>query len=199
MSSVFVPLQTGSTSELYDECREVYRDALRWIGEDLSSVPAHQRDWVIGRSFSWHRVKITEYRIAQFIRSLECFVMAATKKGKKSNASFQGYTFVKCELSTEDRKAAKVWIEANAAEFGPMLHDVIASDYKFTCSFSSEHDTFTACLVGKEDNVFNAQKTLTARHKDWVMAALTVLYKHSVIFRSTIWESADAEDDDGWA
>jgi len=125
--------------------------------------------------------------------------MAAGKKGKKGNASFQGYTFVKCELSAEDRKTAKVWIESNTEQFGPMLHDVIASEYKFTCSFSSEHDTFTACLVGKEDNVFNSQKTLTARHKDWVIAAMTVLYKHTVIFKGTIWESADAEEDDGWA
>lgn len=199
MSSVFALFQVDGKEALHDECREVYRDCLRWIVEDGKAVPNHQHEWRIGRSYSWHYVKIVEYRVAQLIESMEIFAMAQGKKKSKSNGSFQGYTFVKCELSVEDRKTAKIWIDENAAEFGPLLHDTIASDYKFTCSFSSEHDTFTACLVGKEDNVFNSQKTLTARHKDWVFAAMTVLYKHLVIFKGTVWESAAADEDDGWA
>lgn len=125
--------------------------------------------------------------------------MAAKGKKNAGSNNFGGYTFVKCELTSDDRKAAKIWIEANQNEMGGLLHDAMASGLKFSCSFSSEYDTFTACLVGKEDHVFNAQKTLTARHKDWVIAALTVLYKHMVMFKGTIWESAAPVEDDGWA
>lgn len=124
--------------------------------------------------------------------------MARKGKSNGSTNDFGGFTFVRCELSAEDKKVAKVWIEENTEKLGPLLHDVMASDYKFSCSFSSEHDTFTACLVGKEDNALNPKKTLTARHKDWVYAAMTVLYKHMVMFRGSLWITAEASDDDGW-
>jgi len=125
--------------------------------------------------------------------------MAAKGKKNNGNSDFGGYSFVRCELTSADKKAAKIWIEANSDALGGLLHDAIASDIKFSLSFSSEHDTFTACLVGKEDNVFNAKKTLTARHKDWPTAALTVLYKHLVMFGGTIWKDSAPAEDDGWA
>ena len=125
--------------------------------------------------------------------------MAKRDKKSNGNSNFGGYTFVKCELTSDDKKAAKIWIEANSDALGGLLHDAIASDLKFSLSFSAEHDTFTACLIGKPDNVFNAEKTLTARHKDWPTAALTVLYKHLVMFNGTVWQSSAAQEDDGWA
>lgn len=199
MSAVYQSLEQASDGLVREECDECFRDCLRWISEDGAIVPAHQRDWRIGKTFSWHYVKNVEYRTSQLILSIEVMTMAA--KGKKNVRSndFGGYSFVKCELTSDDRKAAKIWIEANTDALGGLLHDAVASDLKFSLSFSSEFDTFTACLVGKEDHVFNAKKTITARHKDWVIAALTVLYKHLVMFKGTVWESTAAEDDDGWA
>lgn len=179
--------------------QDAYEDCLQRISDDGKAVPAHQRDWKIGQSFSWHYVKIVEYRVNQFSTELESMIMAKkTSKGQSTNA-FPTYEFVRCELNSEDKKSAKIWIEENTAELGALLHDAMASDYKYTCSFSSEHDTFTACLVGKEDNPINPRKTLTARHKDWVVAALTVLYKHQVMFKSGVWEQPLDNADDGWA
>lgn len=199
MGAAFQSFEVGSMGILKEECDEVFRDCIRWISEDGKIVPFHQRDWKIGQSFSWHYVRIVEYRAAQFIQSIEVMTMASKGKKNVGSNNFGGYTFVKCELGSDDRKAAKIWIEANSDALGSLLHDAVASDLKFSLSFSSEHDTFTACLVGKEDHVLNAKKTLTARHKDWVTASLTVLYKHLVMFQGTLWESASAEDDDGWA
>lgn len=198
MSAAFQNLGGLAGAALYDECRELVRDCYRWLREDGAAVPAHQRSWKVGQTFSWHYVRNAEYRINQLIRSIEDITMARKGKSTRGNSDFSNYVFVRCELSAEDKKSAKVWIEENTAEFGPMLHDVVASDYKFTCSFSSDHDTFTACLVGKEDNPINGKKTLTARHKDWVYAAMTVLYKHRVIFREGVWLSSEADDDDNW-
>lgn len=199
MSAVYQSPGLLGNSALREECNEVFNDCIRWISEDGRGVPAHQRDWKIGSTFSWHYVKNVEYRTAQFIQSIEVMTMAA--KGKKNAGSndFGGYSFVKCELGSADKEKAKAWIEAHSDEMGGMLSDAVASDLKFSLSFSSEHDTFTACLVGKEDNVFNAKKTLTARHKDWVIATFTVLYKHLVMFNGTVWQSAPAAEDDGWA
>ena len=180
-------------------CQEAFELCLEMISIDGKAIPVHQRDWRIGQTYSWHYVKIVEYRTGQFIRACEDMIMAANKKKKGQSNDFQGYQFVRCELNSEDKKAAKVWIEENTKELGSLLHDCVASDYKFSLSFSSEHDTFTACLVGKEDNGINPRKTLTARHKDWIVASLTVLYKHTVIFRAGLWEQEEDDDDDGWA
>lgn len=183
----------------YCDCRELVEFTLRMISEDGKSVPAYQRDWKIGQTFSWHYVKVVEFRVHQLTNLLETSLMAKKGKGNARTNQMDQYAFVKCELNAEDKKAAKVWIEENTAELGPILHDTMASDYKFSCSFSSEHDTFTACLVGKPDNPINPLKTLTARHKDWVVAALTVLYKHTVIFQGGVWEQGIDDEDDGWA
>lgn len=181
------------------ECSELVDFALRYISFDGMLVPIEQRAWKIGKTHSWHYVKIVEYRTAQLIIAIEDIVMANRGKRRNEKIDFASYVFVRCELSPEDKKAAKIWIEENTAEFGPLLHDAMASDYKFTCSFSSEHDTFTACLVGKEDNAVNGKKTLTARHRDWTIAGLTVLYKHLVMFQGGVWEDVADELDGGWA
>lgn len=192
-------LKSGLSKVLRWECQEAVEFCRLMISFDGSRVPIEQRDWKIGQTFSWHYAKNVEYRVHQLINFIEDMTMAKPKRGNNRNADFSSYVFVKCELNAEDKKAAKIWIEENTAEFGPLLHDIIASDYKFTCSFSSEHDTFTACLVGKEDNPINGKKTLTARHKDWIVAGLTVLYKHLVVFQGGVWENAIEDEDDGWA
>lgn len=125
--------------------------------------------------------------------------MARKKSNKGSGNAFDKYEFVRCELRAEDKKIAKVWIDENTTELGSLLHDAVASDYKFSLSFSSEHDTFTACLTGKEDHPYNSFKTLTARHKDWTVAAMTLLYKAKVMFKDGLWVTADIDEDDGWA
>lgn len=192
----FKPFQTGIRRQM---TQEAFLLCCELISEDGKAVPQHQVGWRIGQTFSWHYVKIVEYRTGQFFQTIEDFIMAGTKKKKANQGGFEAYQFVRCELNSEDKKAAKIWIEENTKELGSLLHDVVASDYKQTLSFSSEHDTFTACLVGKEDNAINPRKTLTARHKDWIVAVLTVLYKHQVIFQGGVWEQADDDTDDGWA
>lgn len=185
-------------SEAHDEANDLFDFCLRYISFDGQLVPYEQRGWKIGQTYAWHYVKNVEYRTAQFIRAIEDMTMAPRgRKGQKYDAG--SYVFVKCELAADDKKTAKIWIEENTAKLGEILHDVVASDYKFTVSFSPDHDTFTACLVGKEDNQINGKKTLTARHKDWVAAAMTVLYKHLVMFKAASWVSAASDEDDGWA
>lgn len=194
-----VKLQPSGQTVRHQECQALVEDCFSFLRQDGTNVPLHQREWRIGQSFSWHYVKNVEYRVEQLINALEDIAMANRKTKSRAKFDASSYVFVKCELNSEDKKAAKIWIEENAADIGPKIHNVVASDYKFTVSFSSDHDTFTACLVGKEDNAINGKKTLTARHKDWVTAALTVLYKHEVMFREGVWESGDDDDDDGWA
>jgi len=80
---------------------------------------------------------------------------------------------------------------------GAIVHDMVASGYKMSVSFSQDHDTFTVSLTGKEGSL-NEFKTLTARHADWIVATMTVLFKNAVMFRGGVWETDD-EGDDGWS
>lgn len=123
------------------------------------------------------------------------------RKGASKNvkSAAKNYEFVRCELSAEDKKTAKLWIEDNTVDMGAIVHDTVASGYKLSCSFSSDFDTFTASLTGKPDESVNEYKTLTARHKEWITAVMTVMYKHTVMFKSQVWETDVDADDDGWA
>jgi hypothetical protein len=177
---------------------ELLTFCIDYIEKDVAFVPEHQKLWKIGRSFSWHNVKIIEYRYAQMCEEMDT-IMARSKGKAKPESDFGKYEFVQCELNAEDKKTAKTWIEENTTELPAFMHDAVASDYKFSLSFSSEHDTFTACLTGKPDQAHNAYKILTSRHKDWISATLSCLYKHQVIFKSGVWESDAKGDDDGWA
>lgn len=125
--------------------------------------------------------------------------MAGKRTGKASKADFGSYVFVKCELRAEDKAEAKAWLEKNYKQFATQVHDVCTDGYKFSVSFSPDHETYTATLTGKEDNPINGKKMLTARHKDWVVASQTVLYKHLVMFGGEVWEDAAQDEDGGWS
>lgn len=172
---------------------------LALLSKHLSLIPPEKKVDPFGRTYSWYELQEYKNRIDYIISDIGDIAMASRGKGKNAASKRQEYSFVRCELQAEDKKAAKVWMQENATEFGALLHDVMASGYKFSCSFSKDYDTFTASLTGKADESVNEYKTLTARHKDWVDAAMTVLYKHCVMFRSGVWEADDDDDDDGWA
>lgn len=166
------------------------------IHEGPLHADAHVAEWRKG-SFSWIFVREVECWANVFFNDLEFWTMVANGKKNKKRTPLDAYSFVRSELRTEDKKAAKKWIDDNTKDMASIVHDVVASDYKLSLSFSSEHDTFTVSVTGKEDAV-NAYKILTARHKDWVVATMTVLFKHLVLFQGGVWESDDDEDD-GWS
>ena len=184
---------------LSDECSQLVQFAQHMMITDERLIQKLRQPYQSERQLLYLTRQNQLFRINQLISSLELIAMATKRGTNRAKFDASSYVFVKCELRSEDKADAKEWLAKNTKDLGTKLHDVMASDYKFTCSFSQEHDTFTACLVGKEDNPINGKKTLTARHKDWVAAAMTVLFKHEVMFGSGVWESGVDQEDDGWA
>jgi hypothetical protein len=178
---------------------EIAQEYLKSLDYHLMKIAFEGPDWRIGKYSNWAEVREIEHTAFQLTLQIERLVMATKPKGKKRGSSMDQYSFIRCEMRAEDKKVAKIWIEENADNFGSKLHDAIASGYKFSCSFSSDYDTFTCSLTGKPDECVNEFKTLTARHKDWVVAALTVLYKHEIMFKSGVWESVEDTEDEGWS
>lgn len=188
--------ESGLRKALVAECADITAFYVAKIEKDPLYSPVERQEWRKG-SFSWLFINAVEYWTPIYFREIERLTMARGKQNGKKSSGLDAYSFVRCELSSEDKKAAKIWIAENTRDMGAITHDVVAEGYKLSVSFSSDHDTFTASLTGKPDSL-NEYKTLTARHADWVVAVMTVLYKHTVMFRSKVWES-EASEDDGWS
>lgn len=188
-------LATGLHKALIADASDVVSFYEQKIAEETSSAPEHIQEWRRG-SFSWTYVRGVEYWTEHMLKDLR-YEMARKKGTRNNSRTLADYKFVRCELTSTDKVAAKEWIEKHTKLMGAKLHDLMASDYKVSISFSSEHDTFTASATGKEGAV-NEFCTLTARHKDWIVAAMTLLYKHEVMFDSGAWEG-DEDAEDGWS
>jgi len=180
-------------------CNETVAEFVAALDRNVSGLTVSPQWLRYPDSLPWEIRREIEMSVTYLLYELEFLAMASTGRKSKRGKGQIEYSFVRCELTAEDKKDAKIWIDKHTHDLGAIAHDVMAEDYKLTCSFSSEHDTFTACLVGKEGNALNEGKTLTARHKDWITAILTVLYKHLVMFQAKTWETDDADDSDGWA
>lgn len=191
-------LRSGLNKAKMEELNELVQDVKRHVNRDLQDAPPERLQWRTRDGGSWCEAHFTDYWVQQFRYQLEWMSEMARKPTTKKAKPNLEYKFVRCELTSDLKANAKIWFEKNEKTLASFLHDVMAEEYKFTCSFSNEHDTFTACLVGKPDSL-NEGLTLTARHKDWWVAASTVLFKHMVIFDGKSWESEDDIEADGWA
>jgi len=188
-------LSNGLHKALIDDAQEVVSFYAQKIEEETLYAPEHILAWRKG-SFSWVYVRAVEYWSDVMLKDLR-YEMPKKTNTRSNSRTLADYRFVRCELTSEDKKKAKIWIEKYTPEFGAKLHDLMASDYKVSITYSSEHDTFTATATGKE-GALNEFCTLTARHKDWITAGMTLLYKHEVLFGGKVWEGDEA-DADGWA
>jgi len=186
----------GLRKALCSEARDIVAFYLNNVSKDLLVIPVEKQGWRKG-SFSWHYVTLVSYWSGVMFSELEKLVMPRPTKKQKTTNNFDKFSFVRCELNSEDKKTAKIWIDENTPDMGAIVHDAIAEGYKLSVSFSTDHDTFTASMTGKEDCV-NEYKTLTARHREWITAVMTVLYKHNVMFKAGVWETEEPSDD-GWA
>lgn len=189
-------ISSGLEKAFVEECWDIFEFYSRKIHNETLCASPEQSEWRKG-SFSWIHVTAVEFWFARFTQELSRMVAQRGKKQTSSRGSLEAYSFVRCELSAEDKKLAKAWIEKHAKEMPAKVHDLLASDYKVSLSYDKGHDTFIASATGKEDAI-NQFKTLTSRHKDWSMALFSLLYKHEVIFKGEVWET-DADEEDGWS
>lgn len=189
-------LSSGLRKALVEECADLFDICTLKIARWSLLAPQHKLGWRKG-SFSWLFVREVEYWTNDFFWRIEAMAVKNSKQPRSGNRSMADYTFVRCELTVDDKKKAVVWIEKNSKEMPAKVHDLLASDYKISLSHDNAHDTFIASATGKEGAV-NQFKTLTSRHREWGTALFSLLYKHEVIFDSGVWETDDSEND-GWS
>jgi len=116
---------TGLRKALCGETRDIVAFYLNNISKDLLAVPVEKQGWRKG-SFSWHYVVLVLYWSEVMFHELELLSMPRNNKKPRATGNFDKFSFVRCELNAEDKKTAKVWIEANTPDMGAIVHDAIA-------------------------------------------------------------------------
>lgn len=121
------------------------------------------------------------------------------KKGSRTRktSSFGDYSFIRCPLSAEEKKEAKAFAEKSADMLDVKLSDVLKTGHKVSFSYSETNDNVICTFTGKEEESLNEFKMLTSFGSSWWVALATNLYKHEVLFKSSVWESVEDEEDFG--
>lgn len=189
-------ISSGLRKALVEECADLFQICVLKIENETLSAPEHIREWRKG-SYAWSHVRGVEYWTNDFFERVDQMAQSKGNKSRGGTRTLADYTFVRCELTADDKRKAVAWIGKNTAEMPAKVHDLLASDYKISVSHDSVHDTFIASATGKEGAV-NQFKTLTSRHRDWSIALFSLLYKHEVIFAAGVWETDEGEND-GWS
>lgn len=118
--------------------------------------------------------------------------------GKKNNRSnFRDIEFINYKLSTEEKKAFRLWYKNEPEKIFDMVINTIASGYKSSCSWQSDSECFVHALTCQEENNPNYGKCLTSRSSDYWEAQALTMYKHLELSEGGIWVFEDARDNWG--
>jgi len=119
-------------------------------------------------------------------------------RGKKPNKStFTPVEFVRCELSSDERKDVPRFIKASDGELDTLVIEVLQSGHKIGFSFSDHNDSFVVSVTGKPEDCINASRCFTSHGKDYVTALWVAMYKFHVVWKKGVWEADDNQEDFG--
>jgi hypothetical protein len=177
-------------------CIQTVRDYVEYLYGFLPEtsgryVPSYAA-WVTAATPIW----VAQSIVHQFNKSMRRVdtIMAAKKTAKKETPRIE-YEFVRGELTSDQKAAAKIWIDKHGSDLEILMGDVIASEHKISLSYDDYNDTFVASITGKPENAYNAGKILTGRGKTWYLAIMSALFKHHVIFDLKAWSDSNKADD----
>lgn len=112
-------------------------------------------------------------------------------RGKQAKKIPQFNTeFVRCELTTEDKKNFAKWTTDKGFSVDTLVTEVLQSNHKISFSFSEHNDSFICSVTGKPDDCDNAGKCYTSHAKDYITALYVALFKFHVIWDRGPWETA---------
>lgn len=124
-------------------------------------------------------------------------IMAAKGTRNRKKATLGEYSFVRTQLTGEDKKAAKAWFEKHSDELDKKMHDVLASGHKVSFSYNETNQSVTCTFTGKPEESVNEYRMLTSFASSWWQALALGLWKTEVLFSSGVWEDLADEDDFG--
>lgn len=121
--------------------------------------------------------------------------MPATKP--KKNIPQFSTEFVRCELTTDDKKELAKWHAKPPMTQTDLLTEVLQANYKVSFSFNDNSDSFIVSVTGKSEGCNNPNKCYTSHAKTPDLALWVALFKYHVIWKGGVWEVAGDMDDFG--
>lgn len=116
---------------------------------------------------------------------------------KPAKRDFVPTTFVRCELSSDEKKDVPRFMGAMSDELDTLVIEVLQSGHKIGFSFSEHNDSFVCSVTGKPDDCINASMCFTSHAKDYTTALWVALYKFHMIWQKGVWEEGEPESDFG--
>jgi len=120
----------------------------------------------------------------------------ARGRSKKNTPQFST-EFVRCELTSEDKKHFADWVKKPPIPFDDLVNEVLDSNYKISLSYSEHNNSFICSVTGKPEDCDNSGKCYTSHAKDYITSMWVALYKFHVIWQKGVWESSGSEADFG--
>ena len=121
--------------------------------------------------------------------------MARGKKKPQSN-NFST-TFIKCELTSDDKKKFADWVKKPPMDFDSLMNEVVHANHKISISYSEHSDSYIVSCTGKPEECDNASKCYTSHAKDITTGLWVMLYKYHAIWKGEAWEAVGEEADFG--
>lgn len=161
-----------------DGSRSWYYDGLRGKVKRLSPL-----DW--------------EHHLFMVFSAWECAAMANAGKSKGSADNWSNIEFVNITLLVDERKAFDDWLVANDKRISAIIGDIMADDYRLSCSWDGSNECFIATLTGKKDQKYNANRSLSSRSDNWWEAIALTVYKHVELSHERKWSGASGKNNWG--
>lgn len=117
----------------------------------------------------------------------------ARKTSNRKAKNFNQFRFIPFRFSAQEKKDFNKWLEGGDGVTIPKCHEMLQDDIKISLSWSPDNDCFTAAGTGKEDSL-NENRCLTVKSDTWERALFALVYVHTVVFKSGVWEDSDTEE-----
>lgn len=112
---------------------------------------------------------------------------------RKSN--FKSIEFVRTQLGVNDKKTVDAWLEKNPLDIAEFIDYMIGDQYKVSVSLDDDHSAYIVSLIGKPDNLHNANLCMSSRGPDLYTAFGVTAYKHVVMFDQGSWGAGESSQD----
>lgn len=119
---------------------------------------------------------------------------------KNNGSKFKGMptiTFMRYELSSEDKKKFAEFQKKPPMSFDDMIVDLTQNGHKLTISFNETSDSFIVSVTGSRDECVNQGKCYTSHAKDYILAMWVALFKNFVVWKNGVWEDVEDGEDFG--
>lgn len=141
----------------------------------------------------WHAARLLELEI----RELSIYLSGDNVANATKKKPLQWRGFKDVRLTDAQRDAYDHW-DIHDQDVYELAASAVAQGFKFTCSYNSSNDTYTATLTGQDGAPQAAQGfSLSAFAPAWYDAVRTLMFKHDAILEGD-WSKIEVNASERW-